>query len=634
MNEMNSKKSVKLDDIFFWIATGVLTALAFVYSGFFFPVEVVPVTFPRETIFFTLSAAAIAFSTLRGGPVLSKDKKMAFWLLVAFVLWSVIATLWAANTAGHSRRLVELVFFAGWAFALSNLAVPEKRTWVITWVLGFGGGFVGAAVASGWIVLGTSLAAWPFGNANAAGMFCTFALIINAGLLIESLRSHKPKDPEVVLTGLSTLFAVSGLIAARSKGALLGLIVGTVVMLWQLFPRKRKWIAIAAAVVLAVSTSIYVARAHRESGGKLADTTSGFRVSAYKAAIKQIAGAPMGRGLGSFYAYFPRYALPAISGHPKMGDTAFHAHSNILEIGTEIGVVGMLIFIAFSFYIGILPLVAKTPADTRKWRLQAIWLGAFAAISAHALVAVHFYWTETVVYFWTAAGILLALGREGKPRVLVKKRIAFAAVVVVALAGLWYVGVWDELRGRRYVAAREKKLKFVRKLDKEYSRKANTPQAKTPEFEQLQRRRYSTYARIIAELYAELGLVHDQRMLTDTYYQLGSAYYNTNRPKHALDFFNALIKVAPGYVNTEYFIGRSYAAVAKKVEGRAKDVRRRAEAAKYQAEAAKLYAESLKWLDSYLKYNPRAKMSKEAKNFRRNVQQRLKGLNRKRPPQR
>lgn len=613
-------KIEKIQDAFFWVAAAVLAALAFVNSSRTLNLEFVPATFPRETVFFTLSALAICFATLRGGPELRGRKRVAFWLLVAFALWSILATLWAVNVPGHSRELIELAFFAGWAFALSSLLMPLSRARNLTYVLGFSGGVVGAAVALGRFIPGvfhSSLATWPFGNANAAGMFCAFATVINVGLLIETLRKHKLHEQQVILHLACAAMTLAGLAFTFSKGASLGLIIGIAVLMWQFFPKLRKWTAIALPSLLIVLAVGYVVYASRKE--ELWKTTSGFRVGAWKASMSQIGDAPFGgRGLGSFYAYFPQHSLPAISGHPKMGDTVFHAHSNVLEIGTELGIIGMLLFVAFTVYIGILPL-RKTRSDkSERDRLEAIWLAGFLTISVHALVAVLFFWTETVLYYWTAAGVLLALGRktepageedEGKPSISafaqIKRRLPFLAVAVVSLAGLWYVGVYQEMLGRRYVAMREKRLKIVRKDDKTFSQMVRGGQSKTKEFRNLQARRMQLYREIIAALDEELGLVHVQRMRSDTYYQLGSAYYNTGYPREALHYFKLVVADAPGYVNTDYFIGRAYEGMRTK-EG--KKLHSPEELRSYQDKA-------IEALEGYLAANVRAKMSGEATLF-------------------
>jgi O-antigen ligase/tetratricopeptide (TPR) repeat protein len=617
---MTEGRIEKAQGVFFWIAAGVLACLAFINTlgGLpTFPVNTIPPTFPRETIFFTLTAFAICFAALRGGGELARNKKIAFYLLASYVAWAVIVTIWATNRPGHSRGLIEMAFFSGWAFALSGLLLSEERIWNLTRVLGFTGGAVGAAVAFGYFALEIVLATWPFGNANAAGMFCAFTTVINTGLLLEGIRKHEPAHPQVVLPAVSILFTVVGLMLTFSKGALLGLVVGEAVLLWQYFPEKRKLIALGIAVVFVVGVSGYVAmKAGKETPDderawtqRLQDTTSGFRVMAYEASMKQIGGAPIGgRGLGSFYAFFPLYSLPDISGHKRMGDTVFHAHSNILEIGTETGIIGMLLFIAMTMYLGILPLKKKEPTKEERNRLEAIWIGVFLMISTHALVAVHFYWTETVVYYWTAVGVLLALGRSRGSRLAPKHVIPLLSVAIVALAGLWYFGVWEELLGRMHVARREHDLRIVRPKDKQrQTMRQKGLRPGNPEYDNLEAQRQYLYSRILEDLNAELGLVHMQRRRTDTYYQLGSAYFNIGHPREGLYFFKELAKIAPEYVHTHYFTGRSYDLIWRTDKGKGIPVTAQ-EAQEYQKK-------TIKSVEHYLELNPRSKESGGASLF-------------------
>jgi tetratricopeptide (TPR) repeat protein len=295
-----------------------------------------------------------------------------------------------------------------------------------------------------------------------------------------------------------------------------------------------------------------------------------------------------------------------------MGDTVFHAHSNVLEIGTEIGIIGMLLFVAMTVYLGILPLKKKEPAKDERNRLEAIWVGGFLMISGHALVAVHFYWTETVLYYWTAVGVLLALGRTQGPRLPRKHVLPLLSVAVVALAGLWYFGVWEELLGRMHVARRERDLRIVRPKDKKRQemRKRGVKPGH-PEYVKVERERRILYSRILEDLNAELGLVHMQRMRTDTYYQLGSAYFNIGRPHEGLYFFRELLKTAPEYVHTHYFAGRSYDSMWKVGKGRGNPYTPE-EVQEYQKKAMESVA-------YYLSMNPRSKESGGASIFLSNL---------------
>jgi len=601
--ELKTNKINQSQEVFFWVLLVVLSLLGFIYSTKVF--QTVPVTFPRETVFFTLSALAICFAALRGGSPLRGQKKIAFWLLTAFAAWSVLAIFWAANSAGHSRRLVELVFFCGWAFALSALAVPLKRVELVTYWLGFFGGVIGIAVAGGMVAFDTSLGVWPFGNANAAGMFCAFAAVINTGLFLKSIKKYELKDPKTIIPAACAVMALIGLCCARSKGAFLGLIVGEAVLAWRFAPKHRKWVAACTAAVLLTGVLGYL----YDKDWEISGTTSGFRVKAYKSAISQIGGAPIGgTGLGSFYAYFPKYSLPELSGHPKMGDTVFHAHSNILEIGTELGIVGMVLFIALVLFIGVLPLIRKNKHEDERTRFESIWIAGFLTISVHALFAVHFYWTEAVLYFWTSVGILLALGRKEAVEIKINKRIPMLVILLISLAGLWYVGVFQEFVGRMHVARRELNLKTVRKLDRAFENMGRKRMSNTPQFQQLKKNRIRLYSSIIADLNEELRLVHVQRMRSDTYYQLGSAYYNIGYPREALYFFRLVVKDAPGYVNTDYFLGRAYEGLYRK------------ESRLHKKQELKLYQDlAVESLERYLASNVRAKMSGEATVFLANI---------------
>jgi tetratricopeptide (TPR) repeat protein len=157
------------------------------------------------------------------------------------------------------------------------------------------------------------------------------------------------------------------------------------------------------------------------------------------------------------------------------------------------------------------------------------------------------------------------------------------------------------------VANRERDLKEVRPLDKRRQDMASRSQQNTDQYRLLEQRRHFLYSRILNDLNAELGLVHMQRMRTDTYYQLGSAYFNIDQPREGLYFFRELLKVAPEYVHTHYFKGRSYDRIWRMGKGRGKP---------YTAQETQEYQnEAIESVEHYLLMNPRSKESGGASIF-------------------
>lgn len=304
----------------------------------------------------------------------------AYDRLSLYFTWVVIYVL-IANAVDTEDRFLLFIF----TFILYSLKMSlfGTRSWAAA-------GFVfrewGATGAPGF-----------FRNSGEFGIqMCIFLPIIVA--FIQALGPGWPKWKRVVAwTAAGT--AVTGIIASSSRGAFVGL---AAVGFWMLIKSGRKIRTLVAVVIISgIAYAITPEEQKRRLSEMGEDPTSISRTTFWKNGIEMMQDNPI---LGIGYYNWPRY-------HSAYYGTPAYPHNIFVQAGAELGVVGLLAFVA---------LLVATFVINRHTRQLAKRRGAdgrFTFLMAHGLdggmvgfVASGFF--VTVLYypfFWIGLAMTIAL---------------------------------------------------------------------------------------------------------------------------------------------------------------------------------------------------------------------------------
>jgi len=166
-------------------------------------------------------------------------------------------------------------------------------------------------------------------------------LVIGFTLLL-SLVLLGPKTPFFVKLICSLNILVLGfmIITLRSRGAFLGLVVGTLGPMWV---KGKKWIFVTSLIVLGILVipnfiTQYV------FWSKAADPYAYERINIWKASLKMLRDHPIwGIGLGMYRNYADQYNFPVEGQVGRYGKVAWSAHNDVLQVGVELGVMGLVL---------------------------------------------------------------------------------------------------------------------------------------------------------------------------------------------------------------------------------------------------------------------------------------------------
>jgi O-antigen ligase len=278
---------------------------------------------------------------------------------------------------------------------------------------------------------GPDVAARLFLNRNHLGAFLNLGLLL-AAAAADDARRRGARRTALLLAGAATV-QIAALLALRSRGALVGLAAGALLLIgrtWPSWTRRARMVAAGVALVAVVLGAALVAQRFARSD----DPDRWRRLRIWEAALAMAAPDPwLGIGPGQFPHEAPRHTFPLDRTPVRYGRGFSGAHSAYLTLAVEDGFPAALLVVAG---IGaIIILVARRPGTGAAGAAALGAAAALAALATQGLVEDVQERPVLVIGGALLAGSALACGRGWRMRPPAPRLVA-AAGAVVTLA-LW-----------------------------------------------------------------------------------------------------------------------------------------------------------------------------------------------------
>ena len=198
------------------------------------------------------------------------------------------------------------------------------------------------------------------------------------------LFSLKFKGKRKILPLIAGMIILWALFLTKSKGGFLSLFVAMVILAFSPLYRKRKVFSILLLLVLLTSLFSFLLWKDiliLSRGRELLFGSADIRLSYWKAGLRMFKERPLlGFGTGCFGKVFTRFKEPG-------REESQMAHNNYLQVASELGIVGILIFLLFWIYV-----VRFLLNNIQKERIIS-WgiLGSVMAFLFHSLMDFDFY---------------------------------------------------------------------------------------------------------------------------------------------------------------------------------------------------------------------------------------------------
>lgn len=348
----------------------------------------------------------------------------------ATVLWSV-----APLTSVHNALALAVLPLGLVVYALAVRGAPGRRAFL------FGG----------LLVVALGLAMMSFNEAR-LGVAYPRSLFLNknthAGFLnlviLPAAAAFTLARGRIVTAALGISLALLSFSAGlpASRGALLALVGGAVVLVWASWGSDRRGRLLAAMSIVAIAYG--AAGLSSGLGPRLAalpeamSGVGGGRWYIWEGALRLLAEAPWyGQGIGTFYLSYQAFR------HPLDASAGSNAHNDYLQLLIEAGMPGLLLMLALVVAVAWLGRrILSDPRLALGERVEAAaLLGALVAVCVHSLVSFNFYQPSLLLVMALYLGRLQELDRGGsRPRPLTRPwrlgTVVTAGTMALLIGGL------------------------------------------------------------------------------------------------------------------------------------------------------------------------------------------------------
>jgi putative inorganic carbon (hco3(-)) transporter len=342
----------------------------------------------------------------------------ALAVFAALVATSLVGVTFAEDPFTVARITTMWAVFLIVAVLVAS-ASPDQVEWLLV-CLAVVGGVLGAitifglegqeALEGGAIVSNRAQASFRHPTALALFLLLTIPLA-----LALSLRRARPFRPLLVAAGL----AVAALLLTHTRGAVIGFAVGMFIMLWWQ-PVRRLAVVLIALTVLVASLNFEAIESSPEVtvvSERLATIASlktrhDDRLEIWSKTPTLIATHPLlGVGQGNFAEASPELELADIGGLPYD-----HAHNVFLNIGAELGLIGLALLGVFLFLLARVVVRALRRPDPRRYPLVLALAAALGGLLVTSFTEYPLRTNAIMAVIMIEIGALIALERTGAGR--------------------------------------------------------------------------------------------------------------------------------------------------------------------------------------------------------------------------
>jgi putative inorganic carbon (HCO3(-)) transporter len=350
-------------------------------------------------------AGALAFSSFFLFALATKRKLLvdrSHAIIGLILALAMLSTLQARDVPQGLSTTIRYASFVALYLVVSQFANDHRLQRRIVWVLCAASTVAGLLTIRNFLNETTTQAALPYTNPNDTAFVLATTLPLAFWLLREQWVLR------FAAIGMIGVMSAS-IVLSFSRGALVGLGAAA---LFQLLTQRKHILLLAGGVLVSVVTTIAFIQTNPgqvESGfeakQRVAEYNVESRVEAWRGALDLIEAKPLlGVGPGNFREYYYE-----ATGNPPGTPNLLVVHNAFLDIGAELGVAAMLLFIA---YVGVV--LRRATLAARAGSGRPGYATALRAALIVAVVSSLFLSEQYYAPLWLLGGLATALWRETK----------------------------------------------------------------------------------------------------------------------------------------------------------------------------------------------------------------------------
>jgi O-antigen ligase len=394
--------------------------------------------------------AAWMVLSMRSGEIAMRPSRL-FLIIAVFVGWAAVSVFRSPYTAASLQWLISLLSYTAMLFLVLHLVESTRQVrWLLLVILGMGL-FEAAVGTYQYLWLGRPRATGTFFNPNFFALYETAVFAIAFGLLCYQRRDDRARW-ETVFLWLTAGAVAFAFLLAQSRGAALALVA--VVAFVGLHRFGKVFLGI---LVLSLMVGVLVPNPLQQRVLTIGpqDPYAFTRLDIWKNSLQRIADHPWGVGLGLYKYTSFQYRFPIENAITRYGKRAESAHNEYLQMGVELGMVGVGLFLVGAVFLGVeIRETLRLLLEPWERGLVLGLSGGILGVLVHGAVDSVFHEPALILLSLLFAGMILVLKRLRAPKsvsmwvvpfpyhparaVLVGVLVTLGALLIIRPAAAWY----------------------------------------------------------------------------------------------------------------------------------------------------------------------------------------------------
>jgi putative inorganic carbon (HCO3(-)) transporter len=323
-------------------------------------------------------------------------------IVVVILALALLSTLQAENIGQGLSTTIRYGSFAAMYIIVSQFVGDHRLQRRVAWVLSIASTLTGILMIQNFVSGESLQASVPYTNPNDSAFILATTLPLTFWLLRDRWAYR--------LAAIAMIGVISGaIVLSFSRGAVVGLAVAA---LWHLFTERRHAFVLALGVVAAViATFAFVQRnpeqveAGFQAKQQIAEYNVNTRIEAWAGALELVQEDPLlGVGPGNF-----RERYFEVTDRPPGTQNLLVVHNAYLDVGAELGVLAMLLFVAYVGMVLWRSTVARRIGSGLPGYATAVRSGLIVAAVSSLFLSEQYY-----APLWLLGALATALWRESR----------------------------------------------------------------------------------------------------------------------------------------------------------------------------------------------------------------------------
>lgn len=298
---------------------------------------------------FTVLALFVGWilASMKAGTITIQRNRL-FPVIAVFLFWAACSAIRAPYAAPALQWLISLGCYAALFFLVLHLVDSLDQVWALVAVALVMGALEAVLGIYQVVVRDSSRATGTFFNPNFFAAYEVAVIAVALGLL-GLVRGRDGRRWEQVAVALSAGLSFVGFLLSQSRGALVACVAAVMFVGCLRFGRVFLGILLLAVLLGALFPN---PMRQRLMTVEAVDPYAYTRVDIWRNALQRIADHPLGAGLGMYRYTSFQYRFPVEGTIARYAKRAESAHNEYLQIGADLGVVGLAVFLAGIWILG------------------------------------------------------------------------------------------------------------------------------------------------------------------------------------------------------------------------------------------------------------------------------------------